>query len=266
MPTRFTWLRAAGAATLLAAGLALGGCGDAFPDYHYKMTIYAGGKAFSSVRGIEQERVSSLADSSGSRVKTTLSGEAVIMDLNGRTYYALLSKPDRPEYAAGVAGLALRPHVPGEKPLGEVDRAIEEYNESQQGRSPTAYLDDQASANQAMVEVAGPKDLPRTEPNTDPYRGPRSFDSWPMFVTFSDPRDPKSVREVSPESIGVSRITIEITNEDVTTGIEERLAWLVKFKTSSSRLSGNRSIVVSNTDRSLAENLGIGAFLIKKKK
>lgn len=44
-----------------------------------------------------------------------------------------------------------------------------------------------------------------------------------MFVTFDDPSDPKTVREVSPESIGVSRITIEITDEDVTTGIEERL-------------------------------------------
>ena len=49
------------------------------------------------------------------------------------------------------------------------------------------------------------------------------YDTWPMFVTFGDPDDPKTVREVSASELGVRNITIEITDEDVTEGIEERL-------------------------------------------
>ena len=97
---------------LLVGGLllALGGCGDKFPDYHYKMTIYARGKAFSSVRAVEQEEVSSIVDSSGRTVKTRVAGEAVILELGGRTYYALLSKLDDPDFAAqGGAGVSEAP-------------------------------------------------------------------------------------------------------------------------------------------------------------
>lgn len=71
-----------------------------------------------------------------------------------------------------------------------------------------------------MVKVEGAYDLPRTLP---PRRNREPTQIWPMFVTFSNPSDPRTVREVSPEAIGVDRITIEITDEDVTTGIEARL-------------------------------------------
>ena len=226
MPTRFTWLRAAGAATLLAAGLALGGCGDAFPDYHYKMTIYAGGKAFSSVRGIEQERVSSLADSSGEAVKRRLSGEAVIIDANGRTYYALLTRPDNADYALlTVTAAALGPHISGAPPKTGAEAAVDDYREDQRrARDPGYYLDDAAGESRAMTRIVGPKPLPRTLPAR---QGRPPLDAWPMFVTFGDPADPKTVREVSPESIGVSNITVEMTDDDVTTGIEERLPWVL---------------------------------------
>lgn len=62
--------------------------------------------------------------------------------------------------------------------------------------------------------------------------------AWPLFVTFGNPNDPKTVREVSPDSIGISRITIEITKGDVTVGIGERLPWRQGY--GEKRLSGAR--------------------------
>ena len=49
---------------------------------------------------------------------------------------------------------------------------------------------------------------------------------WPMLVRFGDINDPKSVEAVDPDRIGVKRIWVETTKDDVTTGIEKRLGWL----------------------------------------
>jgi hypothetical protein len=213
-------------AIALASVVLLSGCGDdRFPDYHYKMTVYADGKAFSSVREVRQEEVNSILDSSGRKIKTELSGEAVIMDLGGKTVYALLNSPDNPEYAASAANIALMPHVakPNGKPLSDRDQAIKDWKDDTQPSDPMAYLDEAADASQRMVAIKGPRDLPRTIPNHDPYRGPRQINTWPLFVTFDDPKDPKTVREVSADDIGVRRVTIEITNEALTTEIGRRM-------------------------------------------
>src|SRR3546814_15516203 len=97
----------------LPGALSLGGGGDnQVPVYRYRMTVYVGDKPFSSVRAVLQEQVSSVADSSGQAVKRSLKGEAVIIEANSRTYYALLGKPDEPEYGQKVANYALLPLVP----------------------------------------------------------------------------------------------------------------------------------------------------------
>jgi hypothetical protein len=223
---------------LTFAALGLAACGDRFPDYNYKMTIYVGGKAFSSVRHVEVKEVPSVVDSGGSTIKRLVDGQAVVLDLGARTYYALLAPPGDPDYPAFVAGMALAPLTP----------------------NPAAHsFGDVADGLQAMVKVRGPHDLPRE------VEGPGATtptQAWPMFVTFNDPSDPKTVREVSPAAIGVSRITIEIIDDDVTTGIEDRLPWLAGYKKDGMRLSGNKSIVISNSDHSLAEHIGAGEFTL----
>lgn len=108
-----------------------------------------------------------------------------------------------------------------------VNMAQRGESENWLGDNQKGDLDLRARDQQAMVAIKGPQELKRFIP-VDKLRrhkgsGDPDFPGWPMFVTFSDPSDPKTVREVSPESIGVSRITIEITDEDVTTGIEKRL-------------------------------------------
>jgi hypothetical protein len=67
-------------------------------------------------------------------------------------------------------------------------------------------------------------------------RGPRMLtaDDLPDLVTFADINDPKSVRWVDPHDLPAAlgrdvkwnSITIEVTNEPVTTGIEKKLPWL----------------------------------------
>ena len=197
---------------VLAAVCLLAGCDDRFPDYHYKMTIYVGGKAYSSVRAVKVTEVDSIMNSRGKTDKTELSGEAVVLDLPGRSVpvFALLARPDNADYGWQMPRYALMegiPLVPNEidgKALDEMDQAALDL--------------------QHMVAVKGPKELPRTIPA--PWNRGRTGSAWPFFVTFGDITNPKTVHEVSPGEIGVSKITIEITDEPVTAGIERRLGWL----------------------------------------
>jgi hypothetical protein len=240
-----------------SAMLGLSGCGDdRWTDYTYKMTVHAGGKAFSTVRHVTVEEGSSIQDSSGRRVDRRTQGEAVIIDENGRTYYALMVPADgqfgNGFYAAYVAEAALVPMI-GKAAESDVDKAIREYAEEQPGFDQLA---DDAATHNAMLRVVGPHSLPRSIAGAPDGNGPTSMTVWPMFVTFDDPKDPKTVRAVSPEEIGVSKITIEITDEPVTTGIEGRLGWRTGF--GSKRLNGNR--FGNSQSNNLAEKLSAYSF------
>lgn len=240
---------------LVLVAFSLAACGDRFPDYHYKMTIYVDGQPFSSVRAVEQEETSSIVDSTGRTVKTSMRGEAVIIDHpNGRTYYALIGKPGSPQYGAFAAELALMPLV---------RRAQRSESDNWMGQNQSGDLDLRARDHQAMVAIEGPQELRRRVPVDELRRhsgsGDPDFPAWPMFVTFTDPSNPRTVREVSPESIGVERITIEITDEDVTEGIEERLGWLPKYY--DRNLSGSRIESLKDQQANgISARLGAGSF------
>jgi hypothetical protein len=203
--------------------LCVSGC-DRLPDYRYKMTIFVvtpdGQKAFSSVRQVRVEEVKSLADSSGLSQRVQLEGEAVILDLPDGPIFALLNKPDDRDYGHYIAYAAL-----SATPQVETDPA-EQDDLLGHRRGATAYLDDQAKRLQDMVKVKGPRELPRARASSHPDRNPRPVVLWPTFVRFSDLADPTSVQEVSPDEIGVRRVTIEITREPVTKRIFDRLPWL----------------------------------------
>lgn len=59
-------------------------------------------------------------------------------------------------------------------------------------------------------------------------------DLTPLLVTFRDINDPKTVEQVDPANLAASfgadvqlvRMTIEITDDPVTSGIERKLAWI----------------------------------------
>ena len=224
---------------------------DRFPDYQYKMTIYVdtpeGEKAYSSVRAVSQTEESSI-QTSGTIVKSSVTGEAVILALpDGRTVYALLSSPGREGYAANIAEVALLPLVRRHDRDPRFDDLSSDANKSQ---------DDNAKDAQAMVKVVGPRDLPRElkvnslgRPIDPPLK------TWPMFVMFDDPADPTTVREVRPEEAGIKRITIEVTNEPITEGIEKRLVW--RSRVLQGMLNGQR---YEGTEAGLAAHLSVYDF------
>jgi hypothetical protein len=136
-------------------------------------------------------------------------GEAVAVDLpGGKTLFALL----RSETSADWAGGAMMTGMPGQT----ADRKNIPYEER----------------HAAMLARKGVVTLPRTVQD-----GPRAWErvpAIPMLVTFTDPRDPKTVTRVDPDALEASfgkgvklkRITVQVTDDDVTTGIEKRLGWL----------------------------------------
>jgi len=88
----------------------------------------------------------------------------------------------------------------------------------------------------------------------------------PTTVTFTDLADPKSVKLVDPTNLAatfgpgyrITRATIEVTDEPLTTGIEKRLPWLVELHKKRARLNGNNSIRIFTNE--LSDRLGSGDF------
>lgn len=218
-------------AAIMPIALSLASCGDdRWTDYNYKMTVYVGDKAFSSVRHVEVSEGSSIQDSSGRRVDRRMEGEAVIIETSSGPVFALMVPADgqfgNGFYGAYVAEPALVPAI-GRPHASDVDQAVQEYREDQSGLDQLA---DDAETHNAMLEAEGPRPLPRSIAGARGGNGPTRMTVWPMFVRFGDINDPMTVQLISPESIGVTNITIEISDEDATTGIEQQLSWLKSIK------------------------------------
>lgn len=69
----------------------------------------------------------------------------------------------------------------------------------------------------------------------DGMRSPATLDPeiYPMLVTFGDMNNPASVKLIDPANFGegyaLKRITVQLTDDPVTRGIEKRLGWLSKY-------------------------------------
>lgn len=192
-------------------GLALPACSsaeDRAPDYRYRLTVEVetpdGLKTGSSVIEVRQLIGRSTIGGFNEQISYKIRGEAVAVDLPGdRTLYALLRSGDDVEWAARVIPF-LAPNA------GDENR-----------------LDD-------LLLLKGKKDLPRTWP---PVGHLSERPAYPTLVTFSDEADPTSVMLVDPDDLAATfgpgvklrRITAELTEDLVTTGIEERLGWLSEY-------------------------------------
>jgi hypothetical protein len=136
-------------------------------------------------------------------------GEAVAVDLpRGRTLFALLRSDNNVDWASYVMQM-LAPDIEGEKWEDVFDNVL-------------------------LLE--GEVELPRAWTKDGLMKG-RS--AYPMLVRFADLDDPTSVELVNPDDLeatfgegyALERITVQLTDEPVTTGIEERLGWLgISFK------------------------------------
>ncbi|MEL7190204.1 MAG: hypothetical protein AAGK17_11675 [Pseudomonadota bacterium] len=235
----------AGFCAFLAAML-LAGCSESSPpEYRYRLKVEVetpeGLKTGSSVIEVSTQVASKNAIISPGRATMRARGEAVAVDLpDGRTLFALMRSESQTDWASNVMSL-LAPSYRGEGAAKEKIRAI--------------------------LRMQGEYDLPLYKP-----AGPgRRRHMYPMLVTFGDLDDPTSVEKVDPldlaatfgEGVKLKRITVEVTDDPVTTGIEERLAWLSSQK--EGMLDGRRNNTIKAENR-LANDLSSFDFVKERTK
>lgn len=205
---------------LLALNLAflLASCGYRSEEFRYRMTVEVdtpqGLRTGSSVIEVE---VSDPGPNSfpEAGLNFTVRGEAVAVELpGGQVLFALLSSPESVDAAAGYAYKALKPAR-----FGGDYGFIERTKELKRMRGVGALRCPQTWYDRRGRRVGREEDI-------------RS--DCPTLVRFRDLRDPQSVERVAPVDLAASfgagvslrRITVQMTDEAVTTGIENRLGWL----------------------------------------
>lgn len=193
------------AAGMLAA-LALAGCdsdalGRHYPPYRYRLTAIVEtpegvrtGSSVIEVRWTEAGSAFGIQSGAGFSVK----GEAVAVDLpGGQTLFVLLRSAGNSDWAAW----ALQDVVPNLKDPRGADRQ--------------------------------PHPVPR---RVEVLR--EQVDNYPLFVRFRNLAVPKSVEAVDPDDLSTTfgagyrlkSLTVQMTGDPVTTGIEQRLNWLENLR------------------------------------
>ena len=205
-------MRAISGLLVLVFSLFFVACDDTTPDYRYRLTVEVetpgGLRTGSSVIEVEQNMGRSAGTGFGKIIMRRVRGEAVAVDLpGGQTLFTLLRSDTNNEWAETVMQM-LAPEIEGETFDDEFDNVL-------------------------MIE--GEVQLPRTWPANVvvPERS-----AYPLLVTFGDIDDPTSVERVDPddlvatfgEGVSLKRITVELTDDAVTTEIEERLGWLASLR------------------------------------
>lgn len=225
----------------LCAILHLSGCSlaDEAPTYRYRLTVEVstpeGVKTGFSVIEVTQRVVRPGSNPAGTAVERRVRGEAVSVDLPaGNTLFALLRSENNAEWASYVMQ-TLASHTKGESFEQQLDN---------------------------MLELKGERVLPRMFPPVG-HLDERS--AYPLLVAFGDIDDPTSVKEVDPDELAAAfgdgfslkRITVQLTDDPVTSGIEQRLEWLPNYY--DKMLDGNTNQTIRAKDR-FANSLTQGDF------
>lgn len=236
-----------------AAVLLLGACGiiKDFPNYRYRLTVEVntpeGLKTGSSVIEVRWGAVNSTLGGASAEV----SGEAAAVDLpGGQTLFALLRSEAQSNWA-GYAMFSVMP-LPTKKP----------------GQSDSDALGigiDRIIANKALMVLPSMIKAPVT------YAG-KQISAYPTLVRFRDIKDPRSVALVDPGNLeqsfgpGVSlrRITVQNTDDPVTTGVEKRFGWWQKFR--ELHFDGTSTVSEDMTTTELAAHMSPGSFSTEYRK
>ena len=194
--------------------LALAGCGkvDRTPDYRFRLTVEvetpAGLKTGSTVIEVETDVAGEYAIPTPGRVEHRMRGQAAAVDLgDGQVLFALLQSEESFDWAATIM-FQLSPSFSGEN----------------------AFL----ASYDAMLKRRSAIRVPR-------HWGSgllRGHSAYPMLMTFEDIQDPASAVKVDPddlaarfgEGVRLKQITVQMTDDPVSTGIERWLPWLDDFR------------------------------------
>lgn len=190
----------------LLSAMLLSGCDSQIGEtFNYRLIVEVetpdGVVTGSSVIQVKvTESNSPLIAPEGRGVNARMRGEAVAVDLpDGPVLFALLRSESSVDAGKWYAFKGIEGRAPGGRP-GSPERA------------------------RALMRTSRAGDL-----------WPRDY---PMLVTFDDLDDPTSVKSVDPDDMGsafgegvnLKRVAVELTDDPVTTGIEERLVWLQQLK------------------------------------
>lgn len=244
--------------TLLFA-LMLGGCGaftpDPYPPFRYRMTVEVetpeGLRSGSAVREVVFYPPLLRAQS---EVGTSYRGEAVTVDLpGGRALYALLSSSSgQPDYAGEIPFDVLLP-VPQQAFVSPHGR---EGSFRPRNRTFEALY-------ASMITSREVREVPRERAGRWTF-GPA--EGWPLLVIFRDPKDPASVERVDPDNpaaqlgdgVTIKRITLQISDDPVSVGIEKRLGWWRDYQRK--WFNGEATVSEDLQNPNLAAHLSAGSF------
>ena len=186
----------------------LGGCGNS-AEVRYKVSVEVDdngtSRAGSSVMSFKLSKASiALASPYNAEFK----GEAVAVDLgNQQVLFALLKDED--------GGLSTMP-VLAETVFGDLASGSERIHTIRHIASKNGLA----------------RELPRFGPRNSVSREP--FVQYPLLVRFRELDRPESLEAVAPDALDqafgpgvkLKRITVQITDEPVTSGVKNRLPWL----------------------------------------
>lgn len=184
----------------ISAVAALAGCSQS-ETYRYRMTVEVetpqGLRTGSSVIQVRTSKGPAFPGPEAATLSTGIRGEAVAVDLpGGQTLFALLRNDDSVDAAGYYAEAAYA------------------------AREPSLRAMDWQGLIVAMKPMQGEAELPSS--------------AYPMLVRFQNVSDPTTVEKVEPgnlagafgEGMRLRRITVEMTDDRLTEGIEQRLPWL----------------------------------------
>ena len=204
--------------------LALIGCGHSSQVLRYRLSVEVetsqGLRTGSSVIEVRGFKNPDWLTPEGRGTRSSFRGEAVGVDLpGGQTLFALLYGGGTD--AAEFPWLAFRDRLKGSKDWLESMERMRGWQGEIVLMQPTQTINSK--------EVSG----------------------LPLLVTFRDIKDPASVEEVDPVNLAANfgpgvklrRVTIQITDDPVTTGIEKRLGWLPTYY--DRRLDGTRDGILA---------------------
>ena len=213
----------------LAAMLAVSGCGSSdtfgrsYTPIRYKLTAEVetpqGVKSGYSVIEVQWGMTGSMFGTQGGS-SFNVTGEAVAVDVApGETLFALLRSNTDPDWAAYATE-----NISFAK-ADDIDRDVFAPEDATVADEVKSGVKDRAAQ---MAETERYLDQLRSDNSVHPVK------KLPYFVRFGDLRDPKSVERVDPDHLDKSfgegfrlkALTIQITDDPVTVGIEKRLGWL----------------------------------------
>lgn len=214
---------------------------DDTPTYRYRLTVEvdtpAGLRTGSSVIEVDTQVAGKYSIPVPGRVTNRVRGEAVSVDLGeGRVLFALLRSEADTDWAGRVM-YRLSPQYTGENALRD--------------------------AHRNMLRHRSEKTVPRYFSRRDRMEQRLAY---PMLVTFGDLDDPTSVERVDPDDLAstfgdgfsLERITVQITADPVTSGIEERLGWMDRYR--KTHFDGTSTVSEDLIMNDLAARFSAGTF------